>query len=563
MNKRQLTLWGALILSGMALAFTGQALLTAITANDIKGAANISGLEFTKPELDSMVKGLEEYRTYYTENRALALPNGLSPAFVFNPQPAGFKMPQFSMAGGFTAASEKLPSDKNQLAFFSIQQLAHLISTKQITSVELTKFYIERLKKYDPKVKCVVTLMEEEALKQAAKADEDLKGGIYKGILHGIPYGVKDLFATKTGKTTWGSKPFKDQQFDYDATVVKRLEDAGAVLVAKLSTGYLAWGDEWFGGKTRNPWDLDSGSSGSSAGSAAAVSAGLLPFAIGTETYGSIVSPAATCGVTGLRTTFGRVSRHGAMALSWTMDKVGPICRSGEECAIVLQAISGPDGKDLSVAAVPFVYNNADKSNRFKIGFIKSEMEKVYPGSDKDMATMEKLRDMGFELVPMEWPQLPNIDFILEAEAAAAFDELTRTNKDDQLEKQVRNAWPNVFRQARQIPAVEYIQAQRLRAKLIEEVSKMYAQVEVIIHPATEGKGLLITNLTGHPSICVPNGFDNLKPSAITFTGKLYDEAKLAAMAQSYQEFTGLHYNHPNLDNPRKPASLPVQPKKQ
>lgn len=563
MNKRQLTLWGALILSGMALAFTGQALLRAITPNDIKGAANISGLEFTQPELDSMVKGLEEYRKYYTENRAQALPYTLSPAFVFNPQPAGFKMPQFATSGGFSSGAVKLPTDKNQLAFFSIQQLAHLISSKQITSVELTKFYIERLKKYDEKLKCVVTLMEEQALKQAAAADAEFAGGNYRGILHGIPYGLKDIFATKTGKTTWGSKPFKEQQFDYDATVAKRLEDAGAILVAKLSTGYLAWGDQWFGGKTRNPWDLNSGSSGSSAGSAAAVAAGLVPFAIGTETYGSIVSPSATCGVTGLRPTFGRVSRYGAMALSWTMDKVGPICRSGEECAIVLQAIVGPDNKDLSVANVPFIYNNANKSNRFKIGFIKSEMEKVYPGSDKDMATMEKLREMGFDLMPLEWPKMPNIEFILEAEAAAAFDELTRTNKDDQLEKQVRMAWPNMFRQARQIPAVEYIQAQRLRAQLIEEVNKLYDQVDVIIHPATQGNGLLITNLTGHPSICVPNGFENNKPSAITFTGKLYDEAKLAAMAQSYQEFTGLTNYHPNMDNPNKPASLPPQPKKQ
>lgn len=558
-------IWGGVILSFTALAFTSQALLRNITAADVKGAANINGLEFAQPEIDSMLGGLEDLRKAYTDNRAQSIPNGLSPAFYFNPVPAGYKFPQMNTAGGFSSAGNiKKPENINDLAYYSVLQLSKLISTNQITSEELTKFYIERLKKYDPKLKCVITLTEELALEQARKADQEIKSGNYKGMLHGIPYGIKDLFATKKYKTTWGATPYKDQVLDYNATVVERLEASGAVLVAKLSMGSLAWGDQWFGGKTRNPWDMESGSSGSSAGSAAAVSAGLLPFAIGTETYGSIVSPSAVCGVTGLRPTFGRVSRYGAMALSWTMDKIGPICRSAEDCMVVLQAIAGPDGKDQSVNSLPMVYNAGDKSQRFKIGYIKTEFDKKYPGKEQDSLALKALTDMGFELVALEWPKAPNIDFILDVEAAAAFDEMTRTNKDDQLERQMKMAWPNVMRTARQVPAVEYLQAQRLRTQLIEDVNKLFKDVSVIVHPATEGKGLYITNMTGHPSIALPNGLKDGKPTSITFTGKLYEEAKLAAMAQAYQDATGHHTNRPNIDNPtpspqqqRKPAQLP------
>lgn len=549
------------------LGFTSQALLRAITAADVKGAANINGLEFTQPEIDSMLSGLEDYRKAYTENRGQAIPYTLAPATVFNPMPPGYKLPQFAMSGGYTGLGNlKKPENMDDLAFYTVPQLAKLISTKQITSVELTKFFIERLKKYDPSLKCVVSLTEEQALEQARRADEEIQKGEYRGVLHGIPYGLKDLFATKKYKTTWGATPFKDQSFNYDATVVERLEQAGAILVAKLSTGSLAWGDVWYGGQTRNPWDVNTGSSGSSAGPASAVSAGLVPFAIGTETYGSIISPSQVCGVTGLRPTFGRVSRYGAMALSWTMDKVGPICHSPEECMMVLQAIAGPDGKDNSVVGYPVVYNAPDKSLRYRIGYIKSEFDKTYQGSQEDLNTLTLLRQLGFTLVPVEWPKLPNIDFILESEAAAAFDELIRTNKDDQLERQMKMAWPNVLRQARNIPAVEYIQAQRLRSQLVAEVNGMLDSLNIIVHPAVEGKGLLITNLTGNPSIAVPNGLLNNKPTSITFTGRLYEEGKLAAMAQTYQDASGFDNLHPSVENKgqrNRPASLPPKNKKQ
>ena len=335
--------------------------------------------------------------------------------------------------------------------------------------------------------------------------------------MHGIPYGAKDLLAKKGYKTTWGAMPFKNQIIDQDATVIKKLNEAGAVLVAKLTMGALAWGDVWYGEKTRNPWDPEQGSSGSSAGSASATAAGLVPFAIGTETWGSIVSPSTRCGTTGLRPTFGRVSRAGAMALSWSMDKIGPICRSVEDCAIVFNAIYGPDGLDQSVQNYPFRYDSKTAINELRVGYIKSAFEQEYDNKVQDLASLDKLRDLGIELVPLELPKLPisAMSFILRAEAAAAFDELTRSNKDDELVRQISNAWPNVFRLSRFIPAVEYIQANRLRYLVIQEMKKITDQVDIYVTPSFEGDNLLLTNLTGHPCVVLPNGFNDQG-----FTGK-------------------------------------------
>ncbi len=365
--------------------------------------------------------------------------------------------------------------------------------------------------------------------------------------MHGIPYGAKDLLAKKGYKTTWGAVPYKDQQFDEDATVIKKLHDAGAVLVAKLTLGALAWGDVWFGEKTRNPWNLEQGSSGSSAGSASATAAGLVPFAIGSETWGSIVSPSTRCGITGLRPTFGRVSRAGAMALSWSMDKLGPICRTVEDCAIVFNAIYGPDGKDQSVTDYPFHYDARMNIKQLRVGYLKSAFDEDYGMKESDSLTLEKIRSMGIELIPIDLPDMPvsSLSFILSAEAAAAFDELTLSNKDDQLVRQIRNAWPNVFRASRFIPAVEYIQANRLRYQLIQEMHKLMNEVDIYLAPSFSDN-LLLTNLTGHPCVVLPNGFnENNSPVSISFTGRLYEEGKLIAFADAYQRATEFHKKHP------------------
>lgn len=531
-------------------AFTGRYFLAEeITANDARSAAKIMGLDLSNSEIDSLVSSLEGFRSDYVANRERDIPNNLSPALTFNPLPPGMIIDQeqkpivFSHPGKVT-----LPKNRDELAFYTVRELAELIRTRQITSVELTKFFIERLKQYDPKLHCVVTLTEDLALQQARRADTELAQGIYRGLLHGIPYGAKDLLTVQGYKTTWGAMPYKDQSFEYDATVIKKLEAAGAVLCAKLTLGALAMGDTWFGGMTRNPWDIETGSSGSSAGSASAVSAGLLPFAIGTETLGSIVSPSTVCGTTGLRPTFGRVSKYGAMALSWSMDKIGPITRSVEDAAIVFDAIRGSDQRDLSVIDAPFNYNANSDTKKLSVGYLKSAFDRNYPFKTQDSIALAKMQELGYELVPIELPEVPNIRFILTAEAAAAFDELTRSNEDDLLVRQGRNAWPNTFREARFIPAVEYIQANRLRSQLIAEMQRVFEEVDVYINPSWGSSSLLITNLTGHPCVVMPNGFrDNGTPTSITFTGKLFGEAELLSLAKAWQDATDYHKQHPEL----------------
>jgi Asp-tRNA(Asn)/Glu-tRNA(Gln) amidotransferase A subunit family amidase len=477
------------------------------------------------------------------------LKNNVPPAILFNPIPVGFQFPKEQKQIQFSDYSRtKLPADINEIAFYSIGQLAELIRTKQITSTELTKFFFERLKKYDPELHCVITLTEERALKQAKLMDEEIADGKYRGMLHGIPFGVKDLLATKDYKTTWGSVPFKDQMVNEDATVIKKLDEAGAVLCAKLTMGELAMGDVWFGGMTRNPWDTTKSSSGSSAGSASSVSAGLLPFAIGTETWGSIVSPSTVCGTTGLRPTYGRVSRTGAMALSWSMDKIGPICRCAEDLAIVLNVINGQDGVDQTLYDVPFNYQPEIDFSKLKIGYLKSDFDKQYDFHSQDSVTLSKLKELGAELIPIELPQLPVIDLaiILSAEAGAAFDELTRSNNDDLLVKQIKDAWPNVFRASRFIPAVEYINANRIRFLLIQQMQKLMNKIDIYVSPSWEGDNLLLTNLTGNPCVVLPNGFStDGTPTSITFIGRLFDEGRLIAFAKKYQDSTGFHKKHP------------------
>lgn len=521
-----------------------------ITVEVINQAEKILGLDFTDAEADSMINDLNDNRKDFESIRKIPLDNSVAPALYFNPLPIGFEFEKTYLpfkASKIGAVS--LPANHDDLAFYSVRELAELIRTKKISSVELTKFFIERLKKYDGKLHYAITITEDLALKQAALADSETKAGKYKGLLHGIPYGAKDLLAVKGYKTTWGSVPYKDQVIDQDAIVVQRLEKAGAVLCAKLTLGELAMGDVWFGGKTLNPWDLNRGSSGSSAGSASSVAAGLLPFAIGSETLGSIVSPSTECGTTGLRPTYGRVPRTGAMTLSWSMDKLGPICRTVEDCAIVFNAIQGVDGQDFTCMQAPFNYDGTQGLKGLKIAYLKSDFERKYPTKTQDSLSLMVLQKLGAELIPLELPNLPSndISFLLGVEAAAAFDELTRSGKDDLMVRQNKNAWPNAFRSARFIPAVEYIQANRHRTLLIQEMERRLKGIDVYLSPSF-GRNLTLTNLTGHPCVVLPNGFRSEgRPTSITFMGKLFGEAKLLQVAKAYQDATDFHKKHPVL----------------
>jgi Asp-tRNA(Asn)/Glu-tRNA(Gln) amidotransferase A subunit family amidase len=519
-----------------------------ISRKQVASAEKIIGLSFTKAEADTMLPDLDESLASYRHLRELELPNAVVPALLFNPVPVGKSFDPKQLPVNYAPVDVSVPEDLEELAFYSVAELAELIRTRRITSTQLTAMYMERLKRLGPQLECVVTLTEDLAFEQARKADEELDAGKYRGPLHGIPYGAKDLLAVRGYPTTWGAAPYTDQVFNENATVVKLLEEAGAVLVAKLTLGALAWGDVWFGGKTRNPWNLEQGSSGSSAGSAASTAAGLVPFAIGSETWGSIVSPSTRCGTTGLRPTYGRVSRAGAMALSWSMDKLGPICRTVEDCAIVFDAIRGTDDLDQTVVDLPFNYNYAVDLSELRIGYVKDAFEEDYSNQANDRAVLEVLKDLGAELVPFTLPDYPigDMSFILSAEAAAAFDDLTRSNRDDLLVRQIRNAWPNSFRSSRFIPAVEYIQANRIRQLVIQDMERLMADVDLYVAPAFVGDNLLLTNLTGHPCVVLPDGFNEQgSPTSITFMGHLYDEATILAVARAYQEATEWHQKHP------------------
>jgi Asp-tRNA(Asn)/Glu-tRNA(Gln) amidotransferase A subunit family amidase len=523
-----------------------------ITVGIVTEAQKIIGMQFTPAQSDSMLNTLDNRVKQYQELRNLKMPNSVVPALNFNPIPVGFVAQD--KTNGFKLskiAAVKLPADKNELAFYTVRELGELIRTKQITSVELTKFFLERFKKYDPKLLFVVSYTEEHALAKAAQADAEIKAGKYRGVLHGIPFGAKDLLSSIDSKTTFGAGPYKEQALHIDATVVKRLEDAGAVLVAKLTLGELAQGDNWFGGITKNPWDITRGSSGSSAGSASTVSSGCLPFAIGSETLGSIVSPSTECGDIGLRPSFGRVSKYGAMALSWSMDKLGPITRSVEDAAIVFNAIQGTDPNDLSTIAANFNYDGTGKDLKgWKIGYIKAPFSNRNLNPVNDSITLVKLKELGAELIPIEMPTIPAsaIGLVLEAEAGAAFQELVLNHKDDMLVRQGKGAWPNTFRAAQFIPAVEYIQANRARTLLIQEWYQKLKGLDIYVAPSFSSN-LRLTNLTGNPCVVLPNGFNSKGlPTSITFMGQLFGEGKVLEAARIYQQATDFHKKHPTLN---------------
>jgi Asp-tRNA(Asn)/Glu-tRNA(Gln) amidotransferase A subunit family amidase len=535
-----------------------------VTKEMMHQAEKLMGIELTDAQEAMALPSVNRNLDAYEANRKIDVPLDTEPAIAFHPMRA--KKELYAPKTKFRFGKVEAPQFSNieDLAFASVPQLADLIRTRRITSTNLTKMYIERLKKYGPKLLCVVTLTEDPALKQAAAADAEIKRGKYRGPLHGIPWGAKDLFATKGIKTTWGAEPYRDQVIDYDSTVVERLNEAGAVLVAKLSMGALAQGARWFAGVTRNPWQPDeaqTGSSGSSAGPAAATAAGLVGFSIGTETLGSIVSPSSRCGVTGLRPTYGRVSRYGAMGLSWTMDKIGPICRGVEDCAAALHAIYGPDGKDITVGDAPFNWNPDTNISTLRIGYLKTEFDGPnVGGTGAPSAAIEQRRTLykdalavlekaGAKLTPIELPKFSagSLRFILSAEAAAAFDDITRDGRVNELSGQSPNDWPNTFRTSRFIPAVEYLRAQRARTLLMHEMEKLMSQWDVFVSPAPGSASLLVTNLTGNPAVVLPCGFVNDLPIAIMFTGGVYDEVSPLRVALAFERATKWHTMHPDL----------------
>jgi Asp-tRNA(Asn)/Glu-tRNA(Gln) amidotransferase A subunit family amidase len=557
-------------------------------------AEKVIGVDFTEAQEEAAAAGVNRNLRSFEQLRQIDIPLDTEPAVAFRPYLPGRRPRPGATPGAKIAVTFERPSGRpsslEDLAFLPITALAPLLERGLVSATELTTMYLARLKKHGPRLNCVVTLTESLALAQAAEADREIRAGRYKGPLHGIPWGAKDLFATRGIPTTWGAGPFRDQVFDYDATIVERLRDAGAILVAKLSMGALAQGDRWFGGQTKNPWNPDdpnpqrSGASGSSAGPGSATAAGLVVFGIGTETRGSIISPSNANGVTGLRPTYGRVSRHGAMALSWTMDKIGPMCRSVEDCALVFNAIYGPDGRDETVVDAPFTWAPRTSLSRLRIGYVRAEFSPdpeeasvsgsapaagrsapavpavpalpAHADTERDREARQKIfadvlevyRKAGAAPEPVELPVAITsiasaISFILTTEGAAAFDDLTRS---PDIEDPSLNTWPNAFRTHRFVPAVEYIRAQRARTLLIREMDKLMTRYDVLLTP-TASATLAVTNLTGHPAVALKAGFIDKAPVELMVTGRLYDEATLLRAALAFERGTDWHTRNPDI----------------
>jgi Asp-tRNA(Asn)/Glu-tRNA(Gln) amidotransferase A subunit family amidase len=535
-----------------------------ITPQTIADAEELAGVHFDAAQREMMVDALKRQQSQIEALHKVPLDNSVAPAFVFDPMPPGKVPPPPGPHRAPVRSPVRAPArpaNLEELAFLPVTALSELVRTRKVTSTELTRMYLARIAKHDPQLKAVVTVIEERALRRAAAADAEIARGKYRGPLHGIPWGAKDLLAVRGYRTTWGAGPYREQTIDRDATVVRRLDAAGAVLIAKLTLGELAQGDVWFGGRTNNPWKLDQGSSGSSAGPAAATAAGLVGFAIGSETLGSISSPSTRCGVTGLRPTFGRVPRSGAMALSWTMDKLGPLCRSVEDCALVLDAIQGPDGEDASAIAAEYHWDARVPLGSLRVGYVQNAFDMPaadpadatkmqHPTKPFDDAALAQLRAMGVEPTPVTLPDLPYdaMRIVLTAEAAAAFDELTRSGRDRELVQQGKNDWANTFRAARFIPAVDYVNAMRARTLAIRAWDTLMSRFDVIVTPTGAANlwQLVATNLTGHPAVIVPNGFrDDGTPVSLTFLGPLFGEGKMLALANAYQVRTGFQTRRP------------------
>ncbi|NND33933.1 MAG: amidase [Saprospiraceae bacterium] len=549
----------------LALAFLSFLLLTGckkdaekITQNDIRYAQKLIGLQFSPDKIDTLTPYLNRNLAGYDSMRQHVLPDNLFPALLFNPRPSGFKISSSEDLLIFTAyESSTLPDLMDSLCFFPLAKISYLLRSRKLTSVQLTELYLKRIKEFDKTLKSVITLTEDLALEEARQADQEMDEGLYRGPLHGVPYGLKDLVAASGFPTTWGAQPYKNQTVDYDATIVTKLREAGAILLGKLSSGALARGDVWFGGRTVSPWDTLIGASGSSAGSAAATAAGLVAFSIGTETLGSITSPSARNGLTGLRPSYGTVSRFGVMSLSWSMDKIGPICRTAEDCALVFAALKGRDSLDITTVEFPLSYQHSRSLADFSIGVLQTAVDvDTSTGAGNLKSILSMLDSLGITMTEKKLPtQFPFkvFDIILRAESGAFFDQLVRSGGVDQMVQQDKTSRANSLRQSRFIPAVEYLQANRYRALLIDSMFQLMQDIDVLIAPNSAENQLLITNLTGQPALSIPTGLDSLDhPTSLTLIGKLYEEGTLLEIGHALQRETNFHKLVPPLFKPGK-----------
>ncbi len=521
-----------------------------INSDMIDAAARLAGLEISPPDREEMVKGINANLESFEKLREVRIDQHVAPPLYFNPAVPGqtFSSVRRPFVRGAREPVTR-PRNLDEIAFWPVSDLSRLIESREVTSEELTRLYLDRIERYDDTLFSVITLTADLALEQAVQADREIAAGRYRGPLHGIPWGAKDVIAKKGYRTTWGCSVYRDQVIDLDATVVQRLEAAGAVLLAKLSTGEIARGDRWFDKQTRNPWKKDEGSGGSSAGPGAATAAGLVGFAIGTDTTGSILGPSRSCGITGLRPTFGRVSRHGVMPVCWSLDKVGPMCRSVEDCAIVFEAMRGPDNRDLAVVDMPFNWDGNGNLEGLRIGFLEDAFGEDAQANDRE--TFAGLSNLGADLQPVRLPEHAGMDALqmLLVDEAAAFDELMQTGKVDMLIQDREEPEDMLMRIARLLPAVEYLQIQRQRMLMMQGLERALREIDVYIAPHSSDANRTATSLSGHPAISVPNGFDaDGRPTGILFVGKLYGEAEMMTAAGIYQDATNFHRSHPPLN---------------
>jgi Asp-tRNA(Asn)/Glu-tRNA(Gln) amidotransferase A subunit family amidase len=564
-----------------------------VTPEMLKNAIAMAGLSFTEADQKTMLQAVNQNLTRVTELRAIEIPNDVSPPFHFSALVPGMTVNRTKLPFRMSTPAVKRPANFEDVAFWPVMQLAQLIKTRQASSTELTRLYLERLHRYNPTLYCAVTILDDLALEQARQADAELAAGRYKGPLHGIPWGAKDIIAVKGYKTTWGSGAFRDQVLDHDASVVTLLREAGAVLVAKLTTGEIAQGDRWFGGQTRSPWNPAQGSGGSSAGPGSATAAGLVGFSIGTETSGSILGPSARCGVTGLRPTLGRISRDGVMVLSWTQDRLGPMCRYAEDCALVMSVIARPDQRDLSVVDIPFNWNAQLDIRKLRVGYLKTAFEENTDatGREHQQQTLDALIALGVKPVPVEVPEFSTDVSAINVESGTFFDAFMRSGRDKNLTNLGRaNGWKG----ARVMPAVDYLQSQRIRMMMMMKLAEATAGLDVYVvasnntggtagrgargaapdtsdpaaaaaaaeagrgrgtgrgrggggtPPAPAQRHFTMANLACYPAINVPNGFsDSGQPTNVTFFARPFGETELLALAKAYQDAAGFHLQRP------------------
>ncbi len=568
---------GGTLLPGVLWSQLQQEGAPTITQAMLHDALALSGLSFSEEDQKTMLQAANQNLTRYEDVRKIHIPNDVAPPFYFSAIVPGMKVNKTRQPFHFSSQKARRPANLEDVAFWPITQLSHLLRTRQVTSLELTEMYLARLHRYNDQLNCVVTFLDDVARAQAKQADAEMAAGKHKGPLHGIPWGAKDILAVKGYKTTWGSGAYKEQVIDEEASVVEMLREAGAVLLAKLTSGELASGDRWFGGQTKNPWNTAEGSSGSSAGPASATAAGLVAFGIGSETSGSILSPSARCGVTGLRPTFGRISRYGVMALSWTQDRLGPLCRYSEDCAIVMSVIARPDGRDMSVSDIPFNWNSRLDIRKLRVGYLQEAFDETREPTAKrnEEKALAQVQALGAKLVVVKVPEGSADTSSFGVESAAFFDELVRSGGDKQMTTPTR---ANGFRSSRLIPAVEYLQSQRARTMMMMKLAEATAEVDVYLVPANSGGGgggrgrggappageaavpnaprrsavsrhFGMANSAGYPAINVPNGFTEAgAPTAFTFYARPFGEAELLAVSKAYQDASGFHLKHPNLD---------------